>query len=621
MHDNTPISILYVDDEPALLEVTRLFLERMGGFTVTTADSVAAARKLLESCRFDAIISDYQMPLTDGIEFLKQIRKTDPAIPFILFTGKGREEIAIQAINHGATFYMQKGGDVHGQFAELAHRLRMAVSAARAEDELQKNFAKLQKQEQEILNREAYYRAVFENTGTAMIVIDEDTTISLANEKSGQLFGYDREEIEGCLHWPDLVPEDERERMLAWHRTRREGGDSPPPREYESCIVTKAGSIRKVHITVGMIPGTRKSVASIIDITDRIRAEEALRQSETLHRTIFEMSPDPLILTNAEGIISYASPAAIPMFGLSSEKDALGTPIFDWIVPEGRNSIRNIVGQFMTSREMTAPPALYPLHRKDGTRFHAEISSSKLTNAEGRPIGLVSIIRNVTDRITAETALRRASEKLNLLSSITRHDIHNKLTVLLGYIGLARMAKEPAPVQEFLRKIDEIAGMLGQQIEFTKDYQELGVHSPAWQRVSMIISRAAGELDTGKVTIADECGYLEIFADPLFGKVVYNLIDNAVRHGGHVSTIRFGYEDEGTELILFAEDDGEGVAAKDKERIFAKGFGKNTGFGLFLVREILAITGLTISETGFPGRGARFEIRVPCENYRFKKPA
>jgi len=619
MPDPRSISVLYVDDEPALLEVTKMFLEKTERFSVTTAVSVAEAGPLLASCRFDAIVSDYQMPVTDGIEFLKQVRSTDPLVPFILFTGKGREEIAVKAINNGATFYLQKGGDVKAQFAELAHRLGVAVSAARAEEELKRNFIALREQEQLLKEREAYYRAVFENTGTAMVVIDSDTTIRLANGESERLFGYPREMIEGNMRWPDLVPEPERARMVAWHHARREKGGEAP-RDYVSSIVNRSGRVRAVRITVGMIPGSDRSVASLIDITDQAKADEALRQSEMIHRTIFEMSPEPIVLTTAEGIISYVSPASLSMFGLSSEKEALKTSLLDWIVPEKREDVGLAVRRFMQSGMQMAPPALYPLHRKDGSRFYAEISSSKLTGPEGKTAGLVSIIRDVTDRITAESALRKAGEKLNLLSSITRHDIHNKLMVLMGYIELARVAKDPGAVSDFLRKIDEITTMLSEQIEFTKDYQELGVHSPAWQGLSAIVARAGRELGTGEIRIADDLGYLEIFADPLLVKVVYNLIDNAIRHGGHVSTIRFAYEDRGNELVLTVGDDGEGVAVEDKDRIFSKGFGKNTGFGLFLVREILAITGMTIAETGFPGKGARFEIRVPAEDYRFRRP-
>ena len=132
------ISILYVDDEPQLLELGRQFLEQKGEIVVSTAESVAGARDMLANKPFDVIVSDYQMPGTDGIEFLKFTRYQYPDIPFILFTGRGREEVVIEAINNGAEFYLQKGGDPLPQFTELAQKIRVAVDKYRAIRELRK---------------------------------------------------------------------------------------------------------------------------------------------------------------------------------------------------------------------------------------------------------------------------------------------------------------------------------------------------------------------------------------------------------------------------------------------------------------------------------------------------
>jgi len=128
------ISILYVDDEPDLLEVTKLFLEKTGQFSVETCTSPLKAREILASTRYDAIVSDYQMPEMDGIEFLKRVRGSGNTIPFILFTGRGREEVVIEALNSGADFYLQKGGDPRSQFAELMHKIKIAVQQRRAEE-------------------------------------------------------------------------------------------------------------------------------------------------------------------------------------------------------------------------------------------------------------------------------------------------------------------------------------------------------------------------------------------------------------------------------------------------------------------------------------------------------
>jgi CheY-like chemotaxis protein len=128
------ISILYVDDDPLLLEVGKRFLEKSGAFHVDILDSAPEALKRIRTTRYDAIISDYQMPQMDGITFLKAVRVQYPNLPFIIFTGKGREEIVIEALNNGADHYLQKGGDPKAQFAELKHNVERAVERKRAHD-------------------------------------------------------------------------------------------------------------------------------------------------------------------------------------------------------------------------------------------------------------------------------------------------------------------------------------------------------------------------------------------------------------------------------------------------------------------------------------------------------
>ena len=111
----------------------------------------------------------------------------------------------------------------------------------------------------------------------------------------------------------------------------------------------------------------------------------------------------------------------------------------------------------------------------------------------------------------------------------------------------------------------------------------------------------------------------EVLADPMIVKVFFNLVDNAVRHGGKITTIRFSVEERNGDHVIVCEDDGVGIPAEEKEKIFERGFGKNTGLGLYLSREILDITGITIRETGGPGKGARFEMTVPKGVYRINR--
>ncbi len=133
------ICVLYVDDESTLLEISKIYLERSGLFDVDTITSAPAALTLLDTKNYDAIISDYQMPVMDGIELLKAVRSSGNTIPFILFTGRGREEIVIQALNEGADFYLQKGGEPKSQFTELSHKIKIAVERKRAVNALKQN--------------------------------------------------------------------------------------------------------------------------------------------------------------------------------------------------------------------------------------------------------------------------------------------------------------------------------------------------------------------------------------------------------------------------------------------------------------------------------------------------
>jgi PAS domain S-box-containing protein len=130
-------SILYVDDEPMLLELARLFLEKSGDFSVDTVTSATEALDILAKTSYDCIISDYQMPVMDGIVFLKTFRSKGNVAPFIIFTGKGREEVVIEALNNGADFYLQKGGDPKSQFVELAHKVRQAIQIRIAQKTMQ----------------------------------------------------------------------------------------------------------------------------------------------------------------------------------------------------------------------------------------------------------------------------------------------------------------------------------------------------------------------------------------------------------------------------------------------------------------------------------------------------
>jgi PAS domain S-box-containing protein len=216
------------------------------------------------------------------------------------------------------------------------------------------------------------------------------------------------------------------------------------------------------------------------------------------------------------------------------------------------------------------------------------------------------------------SALSLANKKLNLLSSITRHDILNQLTALLGYLEMMGEETTDPKIRKYIEVEKRIAGTISKQIHFTKDYHEIGVQSPQWYDVKKTIETVTAPLLIPKDTLVISIEKISIYADPLLEKVFFNLVENALRHGKRVSRIAFSSVIQGDNIIIICEDNGEGISEEYKEAIFNRQYFKNTGFGLFLSREILGITGLFIRETGQPGKGGRFEITVPPGYFRIE---
>jgi PAS domain S-box-containing protein len=348
---------------------------------------------------------------------------------------------------------------------------------------------------------ESRYRTVFESTGTAMVIIEEDTTIGFANKEFFRLTGYSQEDIDKKRSWKEFIFKEDLEKMIEQHRLRREKPEESL-KQYEFRLVTKSGDIRTILLTIDMLPGTKRSVGSLIDITEQKTTEVII------------------------------------------------------------------------------------------DRYASEIT-----------------------RYTE--ALIRSNDRLNLLNSITWHDILNQLMAILGYLELTKMKYPDPSLQEFINKEIQAAQNIQTQIMFTKDYQDIGIQSPQWFDLKKVILSAASSLPLSTVKLVVQVDKVELFADPMFEKVFYTLLENALRHSKTGTTIEFSNCMLAEGLVVICQDDGEGIPAEYKEAIFQRKFFKHTGFGLFLSRTILGITGMTIRETGKPGKGAKFEIIVPKGAYRF----
>lgn len=351
------------------------------------------------------------------------------------------------------------------------------------------------------------------------------------------------------------------------------------------------------------------------DITRIIETNQALRKSEEKYRRFFNTSRDCVFITSLDGRLLDINDAGVEFFGYPSKEELMevGVPEF-YANPEDRKKHIQIIVEKGYTRE-------YPvdLRKKDGTVIHTLITSVARKDENGNVIGFQGTMRDVTELKRAQETLILAGKKLNLMSSVTRHDVLNQVTALLGYLELAREATGDPKVQDYIRRMERTADTIQHQLMFTREYQDIGIKAPIWQNIHDIVFEASRSLNLGKVRLVFNRTDLEIYADPLLLRVFYNLMDNALLYGGStLSTISISSRESDRGLILTFEDDGAGITSEEKVHLFERGFGKHSGFGLFLSREILSITGISICETGEPGRGARFEISLPKGGYRFR---
>ncbi|MCX6688593.1 MAG: response regulator [Methanoregula sp.] len=510
------ISALYVDDDTDLLELAQVYLKNATDLKIHISSSASDALILINEQHFDVIVSDYQMPEMNGIEFLKTVRTKYEHLPFILFTGRGREEVVMQAIENGVDSYIQKGGDARPQFTELTHKIRQIV--------------KLKQMEESLDESEKRFRSIAERSSDLILTMDEKFQITYASPSIKTILGYLPEECTG----KDLS-------------------------------------------SLGLSPDILSEIHHLIEnfTTDTSDFERNTRfKKRDGCYTVIAMRGTPRIRNKT----------------------------IDGIQIHGRV----IAGGSPAQDELELAHARISAVEEQIRQQLSSISQSE---------------QALTELRIAEKALKQANNKLNLMNSITRHDILNKITVARGYLDIILMMETDPLLLSYLKKEDRAVAAIEEQIAFTKIYQDLGVNGAVWQRVDLTIYSSLSRIDLGHVALQCDLPCVEIYADPLLEKVFYNLADNALAYGETITKIHVHATEDADGLVLIWEDDGIGILPEAKEKIFLRGVGKNTGLGLFLVREILSITGITIIETGEYGSGARLEIKVPHGVYRFMDTA
>jgi PAS domain S-box-containing protein len=347
-----------------------------------------------------------------------------------------------------------------------------------------------------------------------------------------------------------------------------------------------------------------------------VKSNDALRESEYRFRQVTENAEEWIWEVDAEGKYRYSSNAVERILGYSPEELIYKKYFYDLFDPEVRDDLKKSAFAIIEKKEPFHHFLNQNIH-KNSSIVILEKSGSPILDESGNLTGYRGADMNITERKRAEDAIKKANKQIILLNSVTRHDVLNQLNTLTGYLGIMKKMQNNEKMAELIRIEQQVAETIRRQITFTRDYQNIGVQPPQWNRINDTITKVLTTMDLGGTAVDIEPNTLEVYTDLLIEKVFFNLIDNSLRHGKMVTGIHIGFRQDESGLSIIYKDNGIGVPDEEKEQIFERGFGKNTGYGLFLVHEILNITGLSIKECGIFEKGIRFEIFVPQGLYRF----
>jgi PAS domain S-box-containing protein len=484
---------------------------------------------------------------------------------------------------------------------------------------------------------EYLYRAVFENTGSSSIIIEEDTTIALTNTEWVKLAGYTREEMEGKMKWTEFVVPEDLERMKEYHKKRRSDPEGAP-RNYEFRFRRRNGEIRNIFLCVAMIPESNRSIASLMDITDRKKVEETLRENEEKLQTIIETSPDGIAISSLEGVVRYVTKNIVSTWGYDSPEEIVGRNVMEFIHPEYREKAvffmnELINGKFTTSSE-------YVMLRKDGSTFYCESKANILRDANNNPIGLLYVNRDTTQRKKEEIELIKAKEKAEesdrLKSAFLANMSHEIRTPMNGILGFADLLKQPQLTgeeqQEYIRIIEKsgarMLNILNDIIDISKieaglmkiTLSETNIN----EQIEYIHNFFSPETEKKglsflvKQLLPSEEARIKTDREKIYA-IMTNLIKNAIKFTDN-GFIELGYNKKGEFIEFFIKDTGMGIAKDRQHAVFERFIQadindrhafQGAGLGLSITKAYVEMLGGQIWFESKENEGSVFYFTIP----------
>lgn len=596
------LRVLHVDDEPDFAEMAATFLEREDDrFNVETATSPAEGLDCLDSESFDCIVSDYEMPAQNGLDFLRSIREGHPDLPFIVYTGKGSEELASDAISAGVTDYLQKESGT-GQYAVLANRIRNAVDRYHTQTELDE--------------RERRLNLFFEQSPLGVVEWDQQFDFLRVNDATEEILGYSQNELLGHS-WQKIVPESDQEVFAdvvddiiedrgGYHSVTenvRKDGERVVCEWHNRVVTDEDGAVVAIF-------------SQFDDITEQREQERQNEQRRHRLEQILKTVPGCVVQLDADGQFVFANERAEEVLGLDSDDVTDRTyndPKWKLRGPDG-DDIPDEQLPFRQVRETGEPVygERLDIEWPDGTRKLLLVNGAPVFGEGGNFESAVFSLVDVTDQQEREAELERQNDRLDEFAGVVSHDLKTPLQTAQGRLELATGECDSEHLSLVADAHDRMEAIIDSLLWLAREGQTVGTTEAVDLRALVEQTWALVESDAGEATLLLELsdgqtlGELRAHRERL-RQLFENVFNNAVIHGGEGVTVSVGLLDEG----FYVEDDGPGIPERERETVFDTGYSSvesGTGFGLRIVEQVAQGHGWSVRATAGSEGGARFEF-------------
>ncbi|MGZ3579212.1 MAG: PAS domain S-box protein [Syntrophales bacterium] len=601
------LKVLILEDVPtdAELMIEELAEAGMSFVSKRVATKASFANAIADFCP-GIILSDYSLPSFDGLAALKIAREKCPDVPFIFVSGALGEEMAIDLLKKGATDYVLKN---------RLSRLEPAVSRALHEVEERRE---RERAEHALKESEVRYRTIFENTGTATVIVDEDATIVLANRQFERLAGLSRSEIEGQKKWMEFVLEEDLPKVKLL--SRAVGKRSRTPSEgHEFRITGSSGDILNVLANVAVIPSTKKTVMSFLDISQLKKAERERREASLYARSLIEASIDPLITINADGKIMDVNSAAVATTGVP-RFDLIGSDFADYFTEPGK---AQEVYQEVFSRGVVRDYRLAIRH-VSGRVTEVLYNASLYRSESGDIQGVLAVARDITERVEAEKKILASNEMLRSLTTelvMTEErerrriavDLHDNIgqTLALTKIKVESVMGQTS-IDGLRKPLAEIGDMIDQSIQQTRSLMtdlsppvlyELGLSDA----IQWLCEQIQAQHNLHIFLVNDfKIQKIEEEIKLLLFRATKELLTNIVKHAG-AKQAHVMIQNVGNRIQITVADDGIGFDVSGIGQV-AK---RSGGFGLLSIHERLKYLGGLFEIETKKGAGTRISLVAP----------